>query len=69
MNFTCGDVDFNNDGVFPTDQDVVDFLDVFAGAPCPTLRCDTIDFNRDGASPQDQDVIDFFNVLAGGSCS
>jgi hypothetical protein len=69
VNFTCGDVDFNNDGVFPTDQDVVDFLDVFAGAPCPTLRCDTIDFNRDGASPQDQDVIDFFNVLAGGSCS
>ncbi len=69
VNFTCGDVDFNNDGVFPTDQDVVDFLDVFAGAPYPTLRCDTIDFNRDGASPQDQDVIDFFNVLAGGSCS
>ncbi|HLP84491.1 MAG TPA: hypothetical protein VK157_09080, partial [Phycisphaerales bacterium] len=66
--FTCGDPDFNNDGVYPTDQDMIDFFNVYAGAPCPTLRCDNLDFNRNGSSPEDQDVIDFLTVLAGGSC-
>ena len=67
--FTCGDIDFNNDGVWPDERDVIDFFDVYSGAPCPTLRCDTLDFNRNGVTPEDQDVIDFFNVLAGGTCN
>ncbi|HLP84492.1 MAG TPA: hypothetical protein VK157_09085 [Phycisphaerales bacterium] len=66
--FPCGDPDFNNDGVYPTDQDMIDFFNVYTGTPCPTLRCDTLDFNRNGSSPEDQDVIDFLAVLAGGSC-
>jgi hypothetical protein len=31
----CNDIDFNNNGVFPEDQDVVDFLNVLAGGQCP----------------------------------
>ena len=68
MRFTCGDIDFNNDGVWPSDQDIIDFFNVFSGAPCPTLRCDTIDFNRNGVYPEEQDVVDFLSVLAGGTC-
>jgi hypothetical protein len=63
---TCGTIDFNNNGVFPEDQDVIDFFDAFAAQPCPT--CSGIDFNDNGVFPEDQDVIDFFNVLAGGAC-
>ena len=59
-------VDFNGNGVFPEDQDVVDFFDVLAGGNCPA--CNDIDFNNNGVFPEDQDVIDFFNVLAGGTC-
>ncbi len=62
----CDDIDFNNDEVFPDDQDVVDFFNVLAGADCPA--CNDIDFNNDGVFPDDQDVVDFFNVLAGGNC-
>ncbi len=63
----CGcDIDFNNNGVFPEDQDVVDFFDVLAGGAC--AACDAIDFNRNSVFPEDQDVVDFFNVLAGGDC-
>ncbi|HLP84557.1 MAG TPA: hypothetical protein VK157_09420 [Phycisphaerales bacterium] len=62
----CQDIDFNNNGVFPEDQDVVDFFDVLAGGSC--AACNTIDFNNNGVFPEDQDVIDFFNVLAGGNC-
>jgi hypothetical protein len=61
-----GNVDFNNNGVFPEDQDVIDFFDVIAGGVCPT--CDSIDFNGDGIFPDDRDVTDLFAVLAGGSC-
>ena len=69
---TCSDIDFNNNGVFPEDQDIVDFFNVLAGAPCPTAdvslpACD-IDFNNNGVFPEDEDVLDFFNVLSGGSC-
>ncbi len=66
---TCGNLDFNNDGVWPDERDVIDFFDVYAGGACPSLRCDTLDFNRNGVTPEDQDVIDFFNVLAGGTCN
>jgi hypothetical protein len=62
----CDDIDFNNNDVFPEDQDVVDFFNVLAGGDCPA--CNDIDFNNNGVFPEDQDVIDFFNVLAGGQC-
>ncbi len=62
----CDSIDFNNNAVFPEDQDVIDFFNVLSGAICPT--CSDIDFNNNGVFPEDQDVIDFFNVLAGGSC-
>jgi hypothetical protein len=68
----CDDIDFNNNGVFPEDQDVVDFFDVLAGGNPPTCDpiqgCNDIDFNNNGVFPEDQDVVDFFNVLAGGQC-
>ena len=68
----CDTIDFNQNGVFPEDQDVVDFFDVLAGgtpATCDAvLGCQDIDFNNNGVFPEDQDVVDFFNVLAGGTC-
>jgi hypothetical protein len=63
----CDPIDFNGNGVFPEDQDVVDFFAVLAGGTCAT--CGDIDFNNNGVFPEDQDVIAFFNVLAGGACS
>jgi hypothetical protein len=62
----CDTIDFNNNGVFPEDQDVIDFFDVLAGGTC--VPCNDIDFNNNGVFPEDQDVIDFFNVLAGAEC-
>jgi hypothetical protein len=62
----CDSIDFNNNGVFPEDQDVIDFFSVLSGAVCAT--CNDIDFNNNDVFPEDQDVIDFFNVLAGGEC-
>ncbi len=68
----CDDIDFNNNGVFPEDQDVVDFFEVLAGGTpvtCdPVDGCNDIDFNNNSVFPEDQDVVDFFNVLAGGNC-
>ncbi len=66
---TCGSIDFNRDGLFPDDSDLVDFLNVLAGGICstdPEPGCDTIDFNGDGLFPDDNDLIDFLIVLAGG---
>ncbi|HLP83350.1 MAG TPA: S8 family serine peptidase [Phycisphaerales bacterium] len=62
----CDDIDFNNNDIFPEDQDVIDFLGVLAGSQCAS--CSDIDFNNNGVFPEDQDVVDFFNVLAGGQC-
>lgn len=65
------DIDFNNNQVFPEEQDIIDFLTVFSGGPCSTpapLGCDNIDINADGVFPDDQDVVDFFFILAGGTC-
>ncbi len=62
----CDSIDFNNNTVFPEDQDVIDFFNVLAGQECPT--CNDIDFNNNTVFPEDADVIDFFNVLAGGEC-
>ena len=64
----CSSIDFNGDGLFPDDQDLVDFLSVLAGGACSTATCDGIDFNNDGLFPDDQDLVAFLSVLAGGSC-
>jgi hypothetical protein len=64
----CDSIDFNGNGVFPEDQDAVDFLSVLAGAPCPSASPCDLDFNNNGVFPEDQDVVDFFNVLAGAAC-
>jgi hypothetical protein len=65
---TCGDIDFDNNGLFPDDSDLVAFLNVLAGGPCPEATCDSIDFNRDELFPDDQDLVAFLRVLAGGDC-
>ncbi len=64
----CDSIDFNNNFVFPEEQDIIDFLSVFAGGACSTAVCNDIDFNNNDIFPEDQDVIDFFNVLSGSSC-
>jgi hypothetical protein len=68
----CDSIDFNLNGVFPEDEDVIDFFNVLAGGTCPYPPpigqvCD-IDFNNNTVFPEDADVIDFFTVLAGGEC-
>lgn len=63
---TCDSIDFNNNLVFPEDQDVIDFFAAISGLPCST--CSDIDFNNNEVAPEDQDVIEFFHVLAGGDC-
>jgi len=32
----CDSLDFNRDGVFPSDQDAIDFLSLWAGGPVST---------------------------------
>ncbi len=66
----CNDIDFNNDGLFPDDNDLIDLLTVLAGGVCstaPTPGCDSIDFNNDDLFPDDNDLIDYLTVLAGGT--
>jgi hypothetical protein len=65
----CDGIDFNDDGLFPDDQDLVDFLAVLAGGACSNdPNCNDIDFNNDGLFPDDSDLITFLRVLAGGEC-
>jgi formylglycine-generating enzyme len=65
----CDAIDFNADGLFPDDADLVDFLSVLAGGSCsPGNTCNDIDFNNDGLFPDDEDLIAFLRVLAGGNC-
>jgi hypothetical protein len=64
----CDPIDFNRNGVYPEDEDVIDFFDVLAGAPCPYAGICDIDFNNNTVFPEDADVIAFFDVLAGGGC-
>lgn len=64
----CSTIDINRNGVYPEDQDVIDFFTVLAGGECSTGDCIDIDFNGNGVFPEDQDVIDYFTVLAGGLC-
>jgi hypothetical protein len=62
----CDSIDFNADGLFPDDNDLVDFLSVLAGGDCST--CNDIDFDNDGLFPSDDDLVAFLRVLAGGTC-
>jgi hypothetical protein len=65
----CDVIDFNGDGLFPDDNDLIDFLSVLAGGPCSNdPNCNDIDFNNDGLFPDDNDLVAFLAVLAGGGC-
>lgn len=74
----CDEIDFNLDGFFPDDRDLVDFLSVLSGGPCstdPSLPgnegldgCNDIDFNNDGLFPDDADLLSYLQVLSGGAC-
>jgi len=64
----CDSIDFNNDGLFPDDTDLLDLLSVLAGGACPGTACNDIDFNNDGLFPDDSDLLAFLTVLAGGTC-
>jgi hypothetical protein len=65
----CDGIDFNNDGLFPDDNDLITFLVVLAGGECPDGNfCNDIDFNNDELFPDDSDLIAFLRVLAGGEC-
>jgi len=70
----CDTIDFNQDGLFPDNFDLVDFLSVFAGGNCtgqptgaPPCNAD-IDFNNDGLFPDNEDIFSFFRVFGGGDC-
>ncbi len=65
---SCDALDFNGDGLFPDDNDLVEFLTVLAGGTCSTGACNDIDFNNDELFPDDSDLIAFLRVLAGGDC-
>jgi hypothetical protein len=65
----CDSIDFNNDTLFPSDDDLIDFLNVLAGGPCSNdPNCNDIDFNNDCLFPDDGDLLAFLIVLAGGPC-
>jgi hypothetical protein len=64
------DIDFNNDELFPSDDDLLDFLRVLAGGPCSSPLCDSIDFDGDGLFPSDEDLVAYLLELAGqGGCN
>jgi len=70
----CDSIDFNRDGLYPDNFDLVDFLSVFAGGNCtgqptgaPPCNAD-IDFNNDGLFPDNEDIFSFFRVFGGGDC-
>jgi hypothetical protein len=64
----CDSVDFNRDGVFASDADILDFFSVLAGGPCPYAGPCDVDFNNNCVFPEDDDVLLFFDRLAGGDC-
>jgi hypothetical protein len=63
---TCPSIDFNNDGLFPSDDDLVDLLAVMAGGACSTGNCNTIDVDGNGLFPSDDDLVAFLDALSGG---
>ncbi|HYF14150.1 MAG TPA: hypothetical protein VD971_03660 [Phycisphaerales bacterium] len=64
----CNDLDFNNDGLWPDNLDLEDFLSVFGGGPCSRPGCDGLDFNADGLFPDHADLEAFLRVFSGGPC-
>jgi hypothetical protein len=65
----CESTDFNRDGLYPADQDLIDFLAVLAGGTCSNAPvCGLIDFNANCLFPEDEDLIEFLRRLAGGEC-
>ncbi len=64
----CDTIDFNNDGLFPDDADLIEFLSVLSGVDCTTGTCNDIDFNNDGLFPDDADLSAFLRVLSGADC-
>jgi len=64
----CDPTDFNNDTLFPDNQDLEDFFSVFGGGPCSTGACNDIDFNNDSLFPDNADVEAYLNVFGGGNC-
>ncbi len=66
---SCDSIDFNADGLFPSDQDLIDFLTVLAGGTCSNdPLCNDIDFNNNGLFPEDNDLLSLLSILAGGEC-
>jgi hypothetical protein len=68
----CDTIDFNRDLIFPDNQDVIDFINVFGGGDCPgngpTGDCNDLDFNNDGIFPDNADVVRFLEVFGGAEC-
>lgn len=64
----CDSIDFNRDRQYPDVQDVIDFIGVFGGAPCPTGNCGDMDFNNDRQFPDTQDIAAVITVFGGGVC-
>jgi len=65
----CDSIDFNNDTLFPDNQDIEDFLSVFGGGPCTNdPNCGDIDFNNDGLFPDNEDLETYLRVFGGGNC-
>jgi len=65
----CDSIDFNGDGLFPDNQDIQDFFDVFGGGACSTGTCNDIDFNNDQLFPDNADLEAFLRVFGGGACA
>ena len=65
---SCDSIDFNGDTLFPDNQDLEDFFNVFGGGPCSTGTCSDIDFNNDGLFPDNEDLETYLRVFGGGSC-
>ena len=65
----CDTIDFNRDGLFPDNVDLLDFLSVFSGGACTNdPLCGDLDFNNDGLFPDNLDLEAFFSVFGGGPC-
>jgi hypothetical protein len=62
----CDSIDFNRDGLFPDDNDLVTFLSVLAGGSC--AACGDIDINNDSLFPDDADLVTYLRLLSGGNC-
>jgi hypothetical protein len=50
-------------GAWPDVRDLLDYVDVLAGAPCHTGECGPIDFNGDGVFPDDADQTALYATL------